>query len=122
MIMSNIPLLTNVVSLTKNASDRVAVVMQDEGLNPETDYLRVLVLGGGCAGLQYSLDFDDSVSDFDLSFQSQDINIVIDCFSAQHLIGTEIDYVESLYNSGFKFNNTNKATRTCGCGMSFSTN
>ena len=83
------------------------------------DGLRMSVVGGGCSGYQYSLDFerearmDDTVLDFD------GVKVYVDSISAGYLMGTVVDYVSGLQGTGFKFNNPN-AKRTCGCGSSFS--
>ena len=81
--------------------------------------LRVFVQGGGCAGFQYGLDFDENprAGDFELEFG--DLRVFVDPMSAMHLEGTTIDYVMGISGAGFKFNNPN-AKSTCGCGMSFS--
>src|SRR4029453_6500347 len=80
--------------------------------------LRLRVIGGGCAGFQYDLYFEDSPTDLDETFESHGIRVYIDPLSYQYLDGTEIDYVEGVHGSGFKFGNPN-VTGTCGCGSSF---
>ncbi len=106
------------VSLTKNAAERILQVIQEENLIGQK--LRIAVSGGGCSGLQYSLDFtDQDAGDMDIEYQNQGVKIVVDNFSAGHLMGTEIDYVDDLSSSGFKFNNPQESIRTCGCGKSF---
>lgn len=80
--------------------------------------LRVHVQGGGCAGFQYGLDFSEP-TDADLEFLQDGLRIFIDPISMMHLEGTMIDYVMGISGAGFKFNNPH-ATRTCGCGSSFS--
>lgn len=82
------------------------------------DYLRLGIKGGGCAGFQYSLTFTDEVDEDDLVALDRGVKVVTDTFSACYLKGTELDYVDSLQGSGFKFVNPN-AKRTCGCGSSF---
>ncbi len=83
--------------------------------------LRISVKGGGCAGLKYLLNFVNNNNNdrLDISTKINELNIIIDVFSAIHLNGTTIDYVQSLQESGFKFKNPS-AKRTCGCGSSFS--
>lgn len=111
------PMAPNPVTLTKNAAQRILQVMEEEGLSGQK--LRVAVGGGGCSGLQYSLDFTDkNAGDMDIEYENNGVYLVIDNFSAGHLMGTEIDYVDDLSTSGFKFNNPN-AERHCGCGKSF---
>lgn len=88
-------------------------------------YLFVGVKGGGCSGLEYVMDIRDRATlppaETDEQFISEDVPIVVDLKSyiVGNLAGTEIDYVESLMGSGFKFNNPN-ATHKCGCGKSYS--
>ena len=87
-----------------------------EDLKPGEN-LRVMVRGGGCAGLSYVLDFTGSKeNDFIMNFEG--LVVYLDPMSAMHLEGTTIDYVTSLMGMGFKFINPN-ATKTCGCGSSF---
>tara|TARA_B100001173_G_C16029137_1_gene565642 strand:- start:2864 stop:3190 length:327 start_codon:yes stop_codon:yes gene_type:complete len=81
--------------------------------------LRVLVKGGGCSGLMYDLKFDNQISGTDKIFEDGGIKIVIDKKSLFYLIGTELDFSDGLNGKGFEFKNPN-ASRTCGCGESFS--
>lgn len=81
-------------------------------------FLRVSIKGGGCAGLKYNLDIDETLSKFDITCHFGDLLVATDVFSVHYLAETEIDYQETLDGSGFKFNNPN-ARRTCGCGSSF---
>jgi iron-sulfur cluster assembly accessory protein len=107
-----------VLSLTEAAAEMVKVAMQREGLVGHA--LRVSVVGGGCSGLQYSLNFDDSARPDDAVVEQYGVRLVVDATSAPYLAGTTIDYVKGLHGAGFKFVNP-KAARTCGCGSSFST-
>jgi iron-sulfur cluster assembly protein len=75
------------------------------------------VKGGGCAGMEFLLDFTDTTTDADYLYNSEGVEIVVDEISATYLVGTEIDYVDGLTDNGFKFNNL--AKRSCGCGKSF---
>jgi len=105
------------ISLTPAAAEMAKVAMQREGLTDAK--LRVAVVGGGCSGFQYSMSFDDTVRPDDTVVEQNGVRVVIDETSAQYLRGTIIDYVSGLHGAGFKFINPN-ATRTCGCGSSFS--
>ena len=105
------------IRLTPAAIAKVKEIQQAEGLQDHG--LRVRVVGGGCAGFQYDLYFEDEVGDFDERIDVEGIPVYVDAMSLQYLEGTEIDYVETVEGAGFKFNNP-KATATCGCGMSFS--
>ena len=107
-----------VLVLTPRAVDMVKQLRTREGL-PESRALRVAVVGGGCSGFSYQLDFDDGARDGDRVLEYDGVRVVVDETSAQYLAGTEIDYVSSLHGGGFKFVNP-KATHTCGCGSSFS--
>ncbi|MDC0357948.1 iron-sulfur cluster insertion protein ErpA [Oligoflexia bacterium] len=80
--------------------------------------LRVSVLGGGCAGYQYNLDFEEATRDDDTLVECDGVRLCVDPISANLLSGTVIDYVSGLNGTGFKFDNPN-ANRTCGCGHSF---
>lgn len=84
----------------------------------EGDGLRVSVVGGGCAGYQYNLDFEKEERMGDVSLDFDGLKVLIDPVSAGYLQGTVVDFVSDLQGSGFKFNNPN-ARRTCGCGSSF---
>lgn len=81
--------------------------------------LRLGVRGGGCAGMEYFLDFNEKTNEYDNVFEQYGIKIYIDPLSTNHLEGSTLDYVNGLLESGFKFNNPH-ATRSCGCGSSFS--
>jgi len=106
------------VHLTPKALE---MVKQTIASDPElTDQaLRVAVVGGGCSGYSYQLDFDTESDPEDLVTEVEGLSIYIDPNTAQLLMGTEIDYLSTLTRSGFVFNNPN-AHRTCGCGSSFS--
>lgn len=108
------------VQLTKRAAKKLAKFMLEEGFNSEDSGVRVGVRGGGCSGLQYNLEFVDGSGKLDYGEEQHGINVVIDPFSAAHLQGTIIDYVETISDAGFKFENPN-IVRSCGCGSSFST-
>jgi iron-sulfur cluster assembly protein len=85
---------------------------------PEGTALRVGVKGGGCSGFSYTLGFDDSVSEIDQIFEVDDVRVVCDPKSFLYLNGTQIDFEDDLMGRGFKFVNPN-ASKTCGCGESF---
>lgn len=106
-----------VVDLTDAAVEEVKRLIQAQNLN--NHHLRVGVQGGGCSGLMYSLHFDDEVGKYDRTFEVKGVKIVVDLKSSLYLNHTVIDHVQALTGGGFKFNNPN-ATRSCGCGTSFS--
>ena len=110
--------MDNLVVLTDKAVEMVKDAMQREGL---TGYgIRVGVMGGGCAGFQYSMDFEQAPKDGDITVEQGGIKLYVDSMSSMYLQGVTIDYVVGLQGAGFKFNNPN-AKNTCGCGSSFST-
>jgi iron-sulfur cluster assembly protein len=82
--------------------------------------LRIQVSGGGCSGLQYSMKLEESAEETDQVLEFDGINILIDPESAPLMEGVELDFVDSLEGSGFKFVNPNAAS-SCACGQSFST-
>ena len=83
--------------------------------------LRVQVVGGGCSGMSYKLDFDQQpVSETDKIFEKNGVSLIIDQKSYLFIAGTELDFSDGLNGKGFVFNNPN-AKRSCGCGSSFST-
>ena len=105
------------VKLTTRAAEKVKAIRTEEKI--ESSYgLRLKVMGGGCSGFAYDLFFDQA-QDVDQSFESQGVRMLCDQMSLMYLVGTEIDYVESVQGSGFKFTNPNVKS-TCGCGSSFS--
>jgi iron-sulfur cluster assembly accessory protein len=106
------------VVLTPRAVQMVKELRAKEG-RPDDHALRVAVVGGGCSGFSYQLNFDEASQAGDLAFDYDGVRVVVDPTSAQYLSGTEIDFVSSLHGGGFKFSNP-KATHTCGCGSSFS--
>ena len=107
------------IKVSESASKRVAMLMQDDGFDPQSDYVRVGVKSGGCSGLEYVLNFDKSTADTDKVFEDNGIKIVVEKKSFLYLAGTVLEYEGGLNGKGFQFVNPN-ASRTCGCGESFS--
>src|SRR5690554_1461042 len=106
------------ISVTENAVKRIHLLRTEEG-KPTTHNIRVSVKGGGCSGLMYDLDFDDAIKDTDEVFEDKGVKILIDKKSMLYLLGTTLDFSDGLNGKGFQFINPN-ASRTCGCGESFS--
>ena len=104
------------LTITALAATKVQEFLQQNG-RPEAG-LRVRVVGGGCSGFQYQLALDDEAASGDEVFEQNGIRLFVDPRSHLYLDGTEIDYVEDIMGSGFKFNNPN-STGSCGCGESF---
>ena len=107
------------IKVDSSAKEKVAVLMKEEGFNPEEAYVRVGVKSGGGSGLSYDLKFDDHQQEDDRLFEDNDVRIVVDKKSLLYLVGTTLEYSGGLNGKGFVFNNPN-ANRTCGCGESFS--
>ncbi|NJB37149.1 HesB/IscA family protein [Croceivirga sp. JEA036] len=107
------------IKVSDTAKAKVAALMSEEGFEAGSDYVRVGVKSGGCSGLSYELNFDNTVGDTDKVFEDNDIKIVVDKKSFLYLVGTTLEYSGGLNGKGFVFNNPN-AQRTCGCGESFS--
>jgi len=105
------------IQLTEKATTKVREIMERE--NKSEWMLRMGVRGGGCSGFKYLLGFDNQKSDEDEVFAQNGITLVCDTRSYLYLNGTEIDYEDGLNGSGFVFKNPN-ATKSCGCGQSFS--
>jgi iron-sulfur cluster assembly protein/iron-sulfur cluster insertion protein len=108
---------STVFTLTDTAADKVKSLIEAEG-NPELA-LRVAVRPGGCSGLSYEMYFDTDVATDDVRSEHGGVTVVIDPASAEHLAGASLDYKDGLQGAGFSIQNPN-ATRSCGCGQSFS--
>ncbi|MFM1913165.1 MAG: hypothetical protein RIR51_1003 [Bacteroidota bacterium] len=106
------------VSVTEIAANKIKELRAKEGLNDEFN-VRVAVEGGGCSGLMYNLDFSSEPRENDMVFEDKGVKIMVDKKSILYLAGTELDFSDGLNGKGFQFHNPN-ATRTCGCGESFS--
>ncbi len=106
------------ITLTDTAAVKVKELLEAEGA---TDLaLRVAVRPGGCSGFSYEMFFDgDVAADDELATFGDAVKVIVDPASAQLLDGATLDYKDGLDQSGFAITNPN-ATRTCGCGSSFS--
>lgn len=107
------------IKVSETAKKRIAFLMEDDGFDTATDYVRVGVKSGGCSGLSYDLKFDKALGEDDKVFEDNNIKIAVDKKSFLYLVGTTLEYSGGLNGKGFVFNNPN-ANRTCGCGESFS--
>lgn len=105
------------VQLTPVAVGKVKEILDTQ--DPKPAGLRIAVVGGGCSGFSYSMAFENSPSRLDKVYTYDGLKVFIDQASLLYLDGAEVDYVETLEGSGFKFNNPNVKS-TCGCGSSFS--
>ncbi len=106
------------ITVSENAKQHALDLIKNEN-RPVDSFIRVGVDGGGCSGLSYKLEFDNQLKEGDQVFEDKGIKIAVDKKSFLYLIGTELDYSGGLNGKGFVFNNPN-ASRTCGCGESFS--
>lgn len=105
------------VTITERAAEKIKELLAAE--QKEGQGLRVKVVGGGCSGLQYKVDFDAQRAG-DRIFEKEGAKVLVDMKSLLYLNGTELDYKEELMQSGFIFQNPN-VKRACGCGASFVT-
>jgi iron-sulfur cluster assembly protein len=106
------------ITVSESAKEKVFNLMREEN-RPQNSIIRVGVAGGGCSGLSYQLEFDTTLKEGDQVFEDKGVKIAVDKKSFLYLVGTELDYTGGLNGKGFVFNNPN-ASRTCGCGESFS--
>lgn len=106
------------ITVSETAKEHALKLMKEDG-KPEGTFIRVGVEGGGCSGLSYMLEFDNNMKEGDQAFEDKGIKIVVDRKSFLYLVGTELEYSGGLNGKGFVFKNPN-ASRTCGCGESFS--
>jgi len=105
------------VQLTTKAVEKVREILDTQ--EPKPSGLRIAVVGGGCSGFSYSMAFENTPNMLDKTYNYEGLKVFIDQASLLYLDGVEVDFVESLEGSGFKFNNPNVKS-TCGCGSSFS--
>lgn len=105
------------ITLTDSAAQKVQQLLADEGA---TDLaLRVAVKSGGCSGFSYDMYFDGDIAADDVTATFGSVRVVVDPASAPMLAGASLDYKDGLTEQGFSISNPN-ATRSCGCGKSFS--
>ena len=105
------------IALTERAVSKVKEII--EAQEPRPAGLRIAVVGGGCSGFSYSMNFEDNPGMLDKAYPSDGFKIFVDQASLLYMEGIEVDFVYSLEGSGFKFNNP-QVKSTCGCGSSFS--
>ena len=108
---------TPLVTLTDSAVDKIKSMMIKEG--KENYALRFGITTGGCAGLSYELKFQKNPYDNDIVYVYKGITVIINQESQEFVKGVEIDYIDTLRESGFKYKNPNSKS-SCGCGISFS--
>ena len=106
------------IKVNDRAKSKIHSLLSEDGRAADS-FVRVGVKGGGCSGLMYDLDFDSEMLDDDKLIEDNEVKIVVDKKSMLYLVGTELDFTGGLNGKGFSFINPN-ASRTCGCGESFS--
>ncbi|MDP3353043.1 MAG: iron-sulfur cluster assembly accessory protein [Flavobacteriaceae bacterium] len=107
------------INVSEIARKKIIDMMNEEGKDPSSSYVRVGVQSGGCSGLLYNLTFDNQQNEGDKIVEDNGIKIIIDKKSFLYIVGTTLDFSGGLNGKGLYFNNPN-ANRTCGCGESFS--
>ncbi len=105
------------INLTETAVSKVKEILTSQ--EPSPAGLRIAVVGGGCSGFSYSMAFENSPQMLDKTYNYDGLKVFVDQASLLYLEGAQVDYVESMEGSGFKFSNPNVKS-TCGCGSSFS--
>ena len=105
------------VTVTDTAAEKIRTLLSEKGT--EGHGLRMGVMGGGCSGFQYQLDFEEQQGEMDQVFEINGVKIFIDMKSSLYLNGVTLDFHDGLMGTGFKIENPNART-TCGCGESFS--
>ena len=109
----------NAIHVSENAKEKLSSLMAEQGHENDPNYfLRVSVVGGGCSGLSYKMDFDNQMKPTDQVFENNGVKVVTDLKSFLYLVNTTLEFSEGLNGKGFYFNNPN-ASRTCACGESF---
>ena len=106
------------ITVGEKALEHLVELMMEEGITPDTHFLRVGVKGGGCSGLSYVMEFDDTPTELDEVIDLDTMKVIIDKKSVLYLYGTQLEYSDGLNGRGFHWVNPN-ASRTCGCGESF---
>jgi iron-sulfur cluster assembly protein len=108
---------TATVTMTDAALKEVQRLLDLQGITEGG--LRLGVKGGGCSGLSYTVNFDEKIGEFDTVTEVNGVKVIVDMKSAIYLQGMTLDYQKDMVSGAFKFINPN-ASKTCGCGESFS--
>ena len=103
--------------VSDKAKEKIEQIMQEQHLSKDS-FVRVSVLGGGCSGLSYKMDFDTKLNPDDQEFLDKGVKLVTDLRSFLYVCNTTLEFTDGLNGKGFHFQNPN-ATRTCACGESF---
>ena len=113
--MSQVYEMPKAITLTPRAAQRVKHVIEHDDQGRQ--YVRLGVKNGGCAGLEYTMDYCEEKQPLDEVVEDQGVTVLVDPKAILFLLGTEMDYEEGVLSSGFTFNNPNQ-TDACGCGES----
>ena len=105
------------IKISNSAKKRLLYLLEED--TTEKQFVRVGVESGGCSGLSYKLEFDDTKNHDDELIEDNGIKLLVNKKSYLYLVGTNLEFSDGLNGKGFVFNNPN-ANRTCGCGASFS--
>ena len=105
--------MSNFINISKSAADHIRKIMEDGAGKA----LRIGLKKGGCAGMEYTMEYVNEISESDEIVEVDGARVVIAPTAQMFLFGTEIDYESGLLESGFKFTNPN-VSETCGCGES----
>jgi len=108
--------MATALELTPKAVAKVKEILAQQ--EPQPTGLRVAVVGGGCSGFSYQMNFESESNGIDKVYEFEGLKVFVDQASLMYLKGTRIDYIETLEGAGFKFENPNVKS-TCGCGSSF---
>ncbi len=106
------------IYVSDKAAAKVDNLVKEARIKGDDYFLRVSVVGGGCSGLSYKLDFDNEKKPMDQEFEDNGVKVVTDLKSFLYLVNTTLDFSDGLNGKGFYFSNPN-ASRSCGCGESF---
>jgi len=107
----------NIITITDKAASQVQTLLEKRG--KESFGIRVGVKSGGCSGLSYAIEYADDKGKFDEVVEDKGVRVLIDPKAMMYLLGSEMDYKEEQFKSGFTFANPNEKGK-CGCGKSFS--
>lgn len=106
------------IYISEKAKEKVLALKRESGMD-DSYFVRISVVGGGCSGLSYKMDFDNEQKPGDQVFTDKEIKLVTDMKSLLYLFNTTLEFTDGLNGKGFHFSNPN-ASRTCACGESFS--
>lgn len=105
------------ITVSESAAKKINALKAEDNASSDA-FLRVRVKRGGCSGFSYKMEFDQTLTEKDKSFESNGAKIVVDDQSLLYLLGMTLDFEGGLNGKGFIFQNPN-ATKSCGCGSSF---